>query len=205
MTDGSMVAMHVPESGRPTLRQLNDTAKPNRLSPVYKVFQQAAPSKKKAVLLGVDYFGQRGQLGGCAENCKRWAMLLEGKWRFSTRVMIILTETQRLPVSQPTRQNVMGAINWLVRDHQPGDTLVFFYNGHGDGPDTEEESIYPMDFRENGQITHDELHRSLVGQLASGTRLIMIIDSYYSSYDQVWLTGVHKRMTQVPNARTIRN
>ena len=91
----------------------------------------------------------------------------------------------------------MLAMDWLVRDQQPGDTLVFIYNGYGDGPDTDEESIYPMDFRTNGQISHGDLHRNLAGQLASGTRLIMIIDSYYSQRDQIWLTEVHKRMTQV--------
>ena len=50
----------------------------------------------------------------------------------------------------------------------------------GDEPDGYDEVIYPVDFRHNGHITDDEMHRIMVRPLSPGVRLTAIFDSCHS-------------------------
>lgn len=50
----------------------------------------------------------------------------------------------------------------------------------GDEPDGYDEVIYPVDFRQNGHITDDEMHRIMVRPLQPGVRLTAIFDSCHS-------------------------
>lgn len=50
----------------------------------------------------------------------------------------------------------------------------------GDEEDGYDEVIYPVDFRQVGHITDDEMHRILVKPLQPGTRLTAIFDSCHS-------------------------
>lgn len=45
--------------------------------------------------------------------------------------MVILTDDQHNPISQPTKANILKAMHWLVKDARPGDALFFHYSGHG--------------------------------------------------------------------------
>jgi hypothetical protein len=50
----------------------------------------------------------------------------------------------------------------------------------GDEGDGYDEVIYPVDFRQNGHITDDEMHRIMVRPLQAGVRLTAIFDSCHS-------------------------
>jgi hypothetical protein len=50
----------------------------------------------------------------------------------------------------------------------------------GDEPDGYDEVIYPVDFRQNGHIVDDEMHRIMVTPLRPGVRLTAIFDSCHS-------------------------
>lgn len=50
----------------------------------------------------------------------------------------------------------------------------------GDEDDGYDEVIYPVDFRQNGHITDDEMHRIMVRPLQQGVRLTAIFDSCHS-------------------------
>ena len=50
----------------------------------------------------------------------------------------------------------------------------------GDEPDGYDEVIYPVDFRQVGHITDDEMHRIMVRPLQAGVRLTAIFDSCHS-------------------------
>lgn len=50
----------------------------------------------------------------------------------------------------------------------------------GDEDDGYDEVIYPVDFRQTGHITDDEMHRIMVKPLQSGVRLTAIFDSCHS-------------------------
>jgi len=43
--------------------------------------------------------------------------------------MVILTDDQQNPMSQPTKQNILRAMHWLVKDARPNDSLFFHYSG----------------------------------------------------------------------------
>ncbi|KAI9822472.1 MAG: Ca(2+)-dependent cysteine protease [Pycnora praestabilis] len=144
--------------------------------------------RRKALLIGINYFGQRGQLRGCINDVKNMSTYLNQSFGYAREDMVILTDDQQNPMSQPTKQNVLRAMHWLVKDAKPNDSLFFHYSGHGgqtedldgDEDDGYDEVIYPVDFRVAGHIVDDEMHRIMVQGLLPGVRLTAIFDSCHS-------------------------
>ncbi|KAK7992228.1 hypothetical protein PG988_001022 [Apiospora saccharicola] len=144
--------------------------------------------RRKALLIGINYFGQRGQLRGCINDVKNMSGYLVEHFGYKREDMVILTDDQQNPMSQPTKQNILRAMHWLVKDARPNDSLFFHYSGHGgqtkdldgDEADGYDEVIYPVDFRSVGHITDDEMHRIMVRPLQPGVRLTAIFDSCHS-------------------------
>ncbi|KAL9018704.1 MAG: hypothetical protein Q9185_004018 [Variospora sp. 1 TL-2023] len=144
--------------------------------------------RRKALLIGINYFGQRGQLRGCINDVKNMSTYLNGNFGYAREDMVILTDDQQNPMSQPTKQNILRAMHWLVKDAKPNDSLFFHYSGHGgqtkdldgDEEDGYDEVIYPVDFRVAGHIVDDEMHRIMVQSLQPGVRLTAIFDSCHS-------------------------
>jgi len=103
--------------------------------------------------------------------------------------MVILTDDQRDPQYQPTRDNIIEGMLWLVEGAQPNDSLFFHYSGHGsqstdydgDEVDGSDETICPVDYKEAGEIVDDEMNALLVQQLPRGARLTAIFDSCHSA------------------------
>ncbi|RPB25513.1 hypothetical protein L211DRAFT_856652 [Terfezia boudieri ATCC MYA-4762] len=144
--------------------------------------------KKKALLIGINYFGQRGQLRGCINDVKNMSNFLIERFGYKREDMVILTDDQQNPLSIPNRQNILQAMHWLVRGAEPNDSLFFHYSGHGgqakdnDGDENDgyDETIYPVDFRYNGHIVDDDMHAIMVAPLKAGVRLTAIFDSCHS-------------------------
>ncbi|KAI6377112.1 hypothetical protein MCOR25_002610 [Pyricularia grisea] len=144
--------------------------------------------KRKALMIGINYFGQRGQLRGCINDVRNMSNYLIENYGYKREDMVLLTDDQQNPMSQPTKQNLLRAMHWLVKDARPNDSLFFHYSGHGgqtkdldgDEEDGYDEVIYPVDFRQTGHITDDEMHRIMVMPLQPGVRLTAIFDSCHS-------------------------
>ncbi|KAH1937068.1 hypothetical protein KXV31_003587 [Aspergillus fumigatus] len=144
--------------------------------------------KRKALLIGINYFGQKGQLRGCINDVKNMSTYLNQNFGYAREDMVLLTDDQQNPMSQPTKANILRAMHWLVKDAQPNDSLFFHYSGHGgqtpdldgDEEDGYDEVIYPVDFRQAGHIVDDEMHRIMVRPLRPGVRLTAIFDSCHS-------------------------
>ncbi|KAK4156443.1 hypothetical protein C8A00DRAFT_41121 [Chaetomidium leptoderma] len=144
--------------------------------------------RRKALLIGINYFNQRGQLRGCINDVRNMSAYLVENFGYKREDMVILTDDQQNPMSQPTKQNILRAMHWLVKDARPNDSLFFHYSGHGgqtkdldgDEEDGYDEVIYPVDFRQTGHITDDEMHRIMVQPLLAGVRLTAIFDSCHS-------------------------
>ena len=144
--------------------------------------------RRKALLIGINYFNQKGQLRGCINDVRNMSAYLNGNFGYAREDMVILTDDQQNPMSQPTKQNIIRAMHWLVKDAKPNDSLFFHYSGHGgqtpdldgDEEDGYDEVIYPVDFRQVGHIVDDEMHRILVQSLQPGVRLTAIFDSCHS-------------------------
>ncbi|KAF2758227.1 hypothetical protein EJ05DRAFT_381412 [Pseudovirgaria hyperparasitica] len=154
----------------------------------YHFRYSACNGRRKALLIGINYFNQRGQLRGCINDVKNMSNYLNGFFRYKREDMVILTDDQQNPMSQPTKQNILRAMHWLVKDARPDDSLFFHYSGHGgqtkdldgDEEDGYDEVIYPVDFRTAGHIVDDEMHRIMVQPLQAGVRLTAIFDSCHS-------------------------
>ncbi len=144
--------------------------------------------KRKALLIGINYFGQQGELRGCINDVHNVSNFLIERYNYKREDMVILTDDQQNPVMRPTRDNIIRAMQWLVAGAQRNDALFLHYSGHGgqtqdldgDEEDGYDEVIYPVDFKQTSHIVDDEIH-PLGGQaLVGGVRLTAIFDSCHS-------------------------
>ncbi|KAK4160173.1 putative metacaspase [Cladorrhinum sp. PSN259] len=144
--------------------------------------------KRRALLIGINYFGQEGELRGCINDTKNLSQYLMENHGYKREDMVILTDDQQNPVMQPTKHNIIQAMQWLVANAQPNDALFLHFSGHGgqtadtdgDEEDGHDEVIYPVDFKQNGHIVDDEIHYYVVKPLQAGVRLTAIFDSCHS-------------------------
>ncbi|KAI8939354.1 Ca(2+)-dependent cysteine protease [Plenodomus lindquistii] len=154
----------------------------------YSFQYSACNGRRKALLIGINYFGQRGELRGCINDVKNMSTYLNEYFGYKREDMVLLTDDQQNPMSQPTKANILRAMHWLVKDARPNDSLFFHYSGHGgqtkdldgDEDDGYDEVVYPVDFRTAGHIVDDEMHRIMVAPLQPGVRLTAIFDSCHS-------------------------
>lgn len=144
--------------------------------------------RKKALLVGINYIGTSNELRGCINDVKNMSAFLNRTYGYSYDDMVILTDDQNLRARLPTRENIFRAMQWLVKDARPNDSLVFHYSGHGgqtedlDGDEDNgyDEVIYPLDFKTNGHIVDDDMHNIMVRSLPQGCRLTALFDSCHS-------------------------
>lgn len=129
---------------------------------------------RKAVLVSVMYYGQRrAEVRGTLNAGAAMYGLLRDHLNYKEEDIVILTENSQYPHCQPTKKNIVMAMQWLVKDAQPGDTLFFFYSGHGyyqedfGGEESEcfDSIICPLDHRNPRTgaletfLTDDDMHR----------------------------------------------
>ncbi|KAK1756610.1 peptidase C14, caspase domain-containing protein [Echria macrotheca] len=104
--------------------------------------------------------------------------------------MVMLTdapENEGTPY-YPTAENMLAAFRWLSSRNEPGDILWLSYSGHGGqvrDPDGDrstgfDDTICPVDFETNGQITSDTLHRTIVSPMHPAARLTILFDCCHS-------------------------
>lgn len=144
--------------------------------------------KRKALLVGVNYFGTRSELRGCINDVHNVKQFIQQRAGYRDDDMVILTDDQRDPRSIPTRENITRAMHWLVSNASPGDALFFHYSGHGsqaasregDEADGYNETICPVDYERAGMIEDDEMHAIMVRPLPVGCRLTALFDSCHS-------------------------
>lgn len=144
--------------------------------------------RKKALLVGINYFGTPRQLRGCINDVRNMSAFIHHNFGYSYDNMVILTDDQYDVSRLPLKENIIRAMQWLVRDATPNDSLVFHFSGHGgktvdlDGDELSgyDEVIYPLDYRISGFIVDDLMHDILVCSLPPGCRLTALFDSCYS-------------------------
>lgn len=151
-------------------------------------YQYYRSGKRKALLIGINYFNTSNQLRGCINDVRNMQQFLVQAGGYRPDDMVVLTDDSTNQMNIPTKYNMLRAMEWLVSDAQPGDCLFFHYSGHGgeekdlngDEIDGNDECIYPVDFQQNGSIIDDVLHDILVKRLPSGCKLTAIFDSCHS-------------------------
>ncbi|KAJ9136854.1 Metacaspase [Pleurostoma richardsiae] len=149
-------------------------------------------SRKKALIIGINYFGSEYQLNGCINDAENVREFLVNDRGFSpnpndTVVMTDAPENQGTPL-WPSGANMMAAFKWLTSYNEPGDIVWLSYSGHGgqvrdtddDRPTGFDDTICPVDFQENGQIVSSTLHRALVSPMHPQARLTILFDCCHS-------------------------
>lgn len=140
---------------------------------------------KKAVLVGINYKNSDLQLRGCINDVRNMTDVLTKNFGFENENMKILTEEDQV---SPTKTNIIEHIIWLTRNTSPGDTLVFYYSGHGsyvkdssnDEIDGNDEVLVPIDYETEGYISDDMLFDYLLKPLQSGVRVFLMTDCCHS-------------------------
>jgi len=151
----------------------------------------AEVAQRKGLFIGCSYPGSDAALPDCAQDAFKVKEQLCHKWGFindEEHVKVLRDDEGKEKPTRPTKRNIIEAIKWLVKEAKAGDSLLFYYSGHGtqtpnlsmkekDGYD---EAICPTDFKQNGIIIDDELHDLLVGPLPEGVRLTCMMDCCHS-------------------------
>lgn len=156
-------------------------------SPYPDVYLYTTPlNQKKALLIGVNYYGADNELHGCANDTARMKTMLITKYGFQDSPLTILRliENDSNPDYRPTRKNILAALTWLTANNKKGDVFFFLFSGHGSRQkdlkhieeDGYNETILPCDHKTEGEIIDDELHRYLIQPLNSGVKLIAVMD-----------------------------
>ncbi|SCM22713.1 metacaspase 1, putative [Plasmodium chabaudi adami] len=151
-----------------------------------KILYFSCGNKKKALLIGINYCGTSNELNGCINDATITKDLLIKKYNFydSSMNILKLVDNQTNPNYRPTKRNILLALEWLVKDNNPGDIFFFFYSGHSYKKydyaciekDGYNQTIVPCDFKTEGEIIDNDLHKYLIQPLKDGTKLVSYID-----------------------------
>ncbi len=134
---------------------------------------------KKALLIGINYIGLNVELKGCINDVNNINDILKTN-NFNITLLTDKTEVK------PTKQGIIDGLNWLINDCKAGDTLLFYYSGHGsrikdtngDELDRLDEVLVPLDYRINGIITDDYLYDNI--KIKGGVNFYGITDCCHS-------------------------
>mmetsp|Transcript_8045 Transcript_8045/g.12307 ORF Transcript_8045/g.12307 Transcript_8045/m.12307 type:complete len:306 (+) Transcript_8045:144-1061(+) len=156
--------------------------------PMYIVPPSSSGSSgmKRAILIGINYTGQRGELSGCHNDVNNIAKYLENVHGFDPKNMLRLVDNG--VDHAPTRANIMNAFTRIGDYSKAGDVVFLHYSGHGsrvpdrdgDEDDGYDETLVPVDFERNGQIVDDDILRLLVKPLAAGVTMTCLMDCCHS-------------------------
>ncbi|XP_057493884.1 metacaspase-3-like [Actinidia eriantha] len=141
--------------------------------------------RKRALLIGISYYGQEKSIKGSVNDVRLMTNFLLSRLGFPKESVFVLTEEETNPCLIPTKQNIRTALRWLIQGCQSGDSLVFFYSGHGsqvldwDGDELDgyDESLCPLDYQTHGKILDDEINATIIRPLPHGVKLHAIIDT----------------------------
>jgi metacaspase-1 len=131
----------------------------------------------RSLHIGINYPGTSYELAGCVNDASDWASVLtERGYR-----------ADALIDANATRTGILAALRALVQATDRGDRLVVTYSGHGtwvpdrddDEVDHRDEAICPVDLRETGVITDDDLY-AVFREANYGARVLFVADSCYS-------------------------
>ncbi|CAM9676727.1 unnamed protein product [Ectocarpus sp. 12 AP-2014] len=190
-----------PDSWMSLLKGMRSTLKEKK----FKQIPQLATSKKmdihspfdlsggddsgnhKALLIGINYTGGKGELKGCHNDVKqmREYITTHGYPADGANLKIVSDDGEH---EEPTKENILKAIKWLVHGAKAGDSLFMHYSGHGgsvkdntgDEEDNKDETMIPVDYMKSGQIKDDEILKELVLPLPEGVVLSVVMDCCHS-------------------------
>ena len=141
---------------------------------------------KYALLIGINYKGQNGELNGCINDVHKIRNILVSKFGFKSKNIVMLTDNTK---QKPTAQNIINELSNLVFKtmSNPNSEIWIHYSGHGasildsnsDEADGMDEVLIPLDYEKNGIITDDTLHNILC-RIPKQSKCICFFDCCHS-------------------------
>jgi len=157
-----------------------------------------------AVLVGINYIGTSNQLRGCINDTVVMSTLLQSTYGYSASDISFMTDYTAI---KPVNANIITAFTNLLKNAIPGDSLFFFYSGHGtqksdqtnpDPSDKIAECIFPLD----GNIITDVTFKKIIdANMQSDVHLTTVFDSCFSGtvmnlrynylYNSEWVSTIN--------------
>ena len=85
--------------------------------------------RRRALLIGINYVGQKGELKACHNDCNNIREYLENVHGFRQEEMLILMDDGSHPM--PTKRNIEDGMMLMTQYSQPGDVVFVSFSGHG--------------------------------------------------------------------------
>lgn len=140
---------------------------------------------KKALIIGINDYAPIGMggpdLNGCVNDARDMANTLVICGFIPSQIRILTNQNA-------TRANILNYLKILVTNSVKGDSIVFYYSGHGTrvaniGADLEidglDEAICPHDYASAGVIRDDDF-KAVLSKLKAGVNLEVIFDCCHS-------------------------
>ncbi|KAI9021713.1 caspase domain-containing protein [Phycomyces nitens] len=164
-----------------------ETTEPEKEQPPYFEIS-ASRGKKRALLVGINYYNTPSQLSGCISDVLKMKTFLMNFHGFRESDILLLTDDTKDPFLMPTNHNIRKAMAEMCRDSQLNDSFFFHFSGHGgneddyngDEIDGKDETICPCDYENSGDIIDDDMYDLMVRPLCEGSRLTAVFDSCHS-------------------------
>uniref|UniRef100_A0A7S2S7T5 Peptidase C14 caspase domain-containing protein n=1 Tax=Mucochytrium quahogii TaxID=96639 RepID=A0A7S2S7T5_9STRA len=171
--------------GYEQIPQLSSSRKIDVQHDTFSVNHPDGSGKRRAVLIGINYVGQRGELRGCHNDVISMKTYLETQGFVDGDMKVLMDDGSH---ENPTAKNIMSAIDWLVEGAAANDSLFLHYSGHGgyvtdesgDEKDGKDETLVPVDFQSSGQIIDDILFQELVMPVPENCQLTCVLDCCHS-------------------------
>lgn len=152
---------------------------------------------KRALLVGINYYGTGSQLSGCINDVHSVASMLTTVYDYQVENILIITDDT---IQKPTQQTILKAWEWLLSSAPASvfsmtfssynyplaseSQLVFHYSGHGtqvydrsgDEGDRQDEAICPLDYETNGMIVDDVIRSKLIDRVPKNCKLFSVMD-----------------------------
>lgn len=135
---------------------------------------------KRALLIGIDYIDTPIRLKGCINDVNTIRQYLMRECDYSPFNIRMLTDTG----FKPTLRNIINSINWFVSGLRAGDTLFFYYSGHGtsvldrngDEIDKKDEALVPLDYTMSGVLLDDWIFTNFIKRIPQNVTLYSFFD-----------------------------
>lgn len=118
--------------------------------------------RRRALLIGINYVGQQGQLTACHNDVNNLLEFLVEVYGFQeSEILVLMDDGNHV---EPTKKHIEEAFVRLTKYSQPGDVVFISFSGHGgriedydgDEDDGYDETLIPSDFATEGQIVDGE-------------------------------------------------
>lgn len=144
---------------------------------------------RRALLVGINYRGQEGELRGCHNDVYHMQDYLIQVQGFPPQDILVLMDDGKH--HGPSREKIIRALRHLVAASQPGDAVFFHYSGHGGllSPDFNslkfkqseyDQTLIPVDHAWSGQIRDFSLFHHFVQPMKTGVVVTCLMDCCHS-------------------------